>query len=339
MSSYAELKGRLHESGVFRPQLAYYSWQAALSAVLLVLPFALLLLSPPLWVVLLDAGLLAVALTRLAFILHDAGHRQIFARPKHNDAVMLLMGFLTGSSASWWFSSHNDHHNHPNNLDLDPSTMLPILAFSEQQAKARSGVLAFVIRFQAYYFFPLLLLEALGARLASVMFLFAGRARSPRLEALGILAHFVVYGALLFTLLPVGQALLFIAVHQALFGLYMGSVFAPNHKGMLVTSKASRLDFLHRQVLTSRNIKPNPVVDFWLGGLNYQIEHHLFPRIPRNKLREARAIIKDFCIKNSVSYHETSLRQSYAEVLTYLHRVGAPLRRPSSVLDEVTPTV
>ncbi len=338
MSNYAELKGRLHESGVFQRQPGYYGWQAVLSAALFILPFALLLSSPPMWVVVLAGALLAVAMTRLAFILHDAGHRQIFGRPKQNDAVMLLMGLLTGASASWWFSTHNDHHNNPNNLDLDPSTMLPILAFSRRQASARKGVLGFVIRFQAYYFFPLLLLEALGARLASVMFLMSGRARSPRFEALGMLVHVVAYGALLFTLLPVGQALLFMLVHQTLFGLYMGSVFAPNHKGMLVTHKASRIDFLHRQVLASRNIKPNPLVDFWLGGLNYQIEHHLFPTIPRNKLRESRGIIKDFCVENSITYHETTLWQSYVEVLSYLHRVGSPLRQPSLVLDE-SPTV
>ena len=85
-------------------------------------------------------------------------------------------------------------------------------------------------------------------------------------------------------------------------------------------------NFLHRQVLTSRNVVAHPVTDFWYGGLNYRIEHHLFPRLPRNKLREAQPIIRGFCRDHCIVYHETSVLQSYKEILKHLHEVGAPLR-------------
>jgi fatty acid desaturase len=326
MSEYAELKRRLRSAGVFQRQLRYYGFQAVLSAGLLVLPFGLLLMSPPVGVQIVAAGLLAVAYTRLAFIFHDAGHRQVFGQPWQNDWTMLLMGFLTGSSTSWWLRSHNQHHSNPNDLDLDPTTALPILVFSEEQARKRKGLLKAVVRFQAYYFFPLLFLEALGARLASVLFLINGKSRYPLIEGPGMVAHFAIYGAILFALLPLEEALLFMLVHQFLFGFYMGSVFAPNHKGMLVVNEAMRLDFLNRQVRSSRNIKPNPFGDFWLGGLSYQIEHHLFPNIPRNKLKEAREITRHFCMEHSIPYYETGALRAYAEVLQYFHRVVAPLR-------------
>ena len=61
----------------------------------------------------------------------------------------------------------------------------------------------------------------------------------------------------------------------------MGCSFAPNHKGMPVLSAGHTLDFLRKQVLTSRNIRGGWFVDILLGGLNYQIEHHLFPSMPR----------------------------------------------------------
>ena len=92
----------------------------------------------------------------------------------------------------------------------------------------------------------------------------------------------------MFYALSVGQALLFIVVHQALFGLYTGLVFAPNHKGMPILDSDSQLDFVRRQVLTSRDVNAHPLTDFWYGGLNYQIEHHLFPSMPRNKLKKLR---------------------------------------------------
>jgi fatty acid desaturase len=106
----------------------------------------------------------------------------------------------------------------------------------------------------------------------------------------------------------------------------MGCSFAPNHKGMPVLSAEESSDFLRRQVLTSRNIRGGPVVDFVFGGLNYQIEHHLFPSMPRPNLRRAQAIVHDFCERHGVAYRQTGVVTSYAEALRHLHAVGEPLR-------------
>ena len=137
---------------------------------------------------------------------------------------------------------------------------------------------------------------------------------------------FLLYFGLLFYFLNPWQVLAFALVHQGLFGLYYGVVFAPNHKGMLTIDKDNPMDFLHTQVLTTRNVKPGLIADFWYGGLNHQIEHHLFPMMPRNNLGEARKIIKAFCQQHDISYYETSTSRSYWEILSFLHRVGAPVR-------------
>jgi fatty acid desaturase len=144
-----------------------------------------------------------------------------------------------------------------------------------------------------------------------------------------MLIHYALYFGLLFFCLNVWQALLFFAIHRALFGLYLGSVAAPNHKGMLVSEKDAPLDFLHQQILSSRNVKAHPVTDFWYGGLNYQIEHHLFPTIPRNRLKEAQHVVKDFCQEYEIPYHETGFVQSYREIFQHLYAVSAPLRAAS----------
>nr|WP_216628622.1 fatty acid desaturase [Actinopolyspora erythraea] len=69
-------------------------------------------------------------------------------------------------------------------------------------------------------------------------------------------------------------------------------------------------------------------VDFLLGGLNYQIEHHLFPGMPRPNLRHAQPLIHEFCTQRGISYSQCGLLHSYAEVLRHLHAAGAPLRHP-----------
>ena len=190
----------------------------------------------------------------------------------------------------------------------------------------------FVVGYQAFYFVPLLLLEGLGLRLASIQFLIGQRrAKYLLFEPLLLGLHFLVYFGLLFFFLSPWQILGFFLVHQGLFGLYYGTVFAPNHKGMLILDKNKPLDFLRTQVLTTRNVKPGLIADFWYGGLNYQIEHHLFPLMPRNNFGKARKIIKAFCLKHNVSYYETGTFRSYREILSYLHQVGAPVRHSSKI--------
>ena len=116
------------------------------------------------------------------------------------------------------------------------------------------------------------------------------------------------------------------AVHQAVFGLYLGCSFAPNHKGMMIVAAHEKLDYLRRQVLTSRNVRGGWFVDQLLGGLNYQIEHHLFPSMPRPHLRRAQHLVRRFCAEQCIAYTETTLFGSYAIALRYLHSLGEPLR-------------
>ena len=136
-------------------------------------------------------------------------------------------------------------------------------------------------------------------------------------------ASLVVYLALPYYALGLGPAVLFIVVHQLAFGLYFSSVIASNHKGMPFWDEDRPFDFLRQQVLTSRNVMSHPLTDFWYGGLNYQIEHHLFPNMPRNNLRAARVIVRSFCQERGITYYETGLRQSFVEVVQSLRAVSA----------------
>ena len=164
-------------------------------------------------------------------------------------------------------------------------------------------------------------------RLAGIQYMLRRKLKYPVVEPLVMIAHLAVFLGLVFYLLTPGHAVIFLLVHQILFGLYMGAVFAPNHKGMLMIDGDVSLDYLRRQVVTARNINPNPVTDFCYGALNYQIEHHLFPDMPRNRLGEARKIVKAYCQDRGISYYETGPLRATQEILGFLHRTSAPLRR------------
>jgi fatty acid desaturase len=148
--------------------------------------------------------------------------------------------------------------------------------------------------------------------------------RRRRLEGGLLAAHFVFYLSALFTVLSPLQAVAFIVVHQALFGVYLGLTFAPNHKGMPHPDGTE--DFLRKQVLTSRNVRGGRLVELALGGLNHQIEHHLFPAMPTPNLRKAQPIVEAYCVEIGVHYEVTGLADSYAQAFRHLHGVGAELR-------------
>jgi fatty acid desaturase len=226
---------------------------------------------------------------------------------------------------------HTRHHANPNHEGLDPDVEPGALVWTGEQARASRGPARWVNRHQALLFFPLLTLAAVDLRRASVQGLLGAngaKVRARGLELTLLAVHAAVYLVALFTVLPPGLAIAFLAVHQGLFGVYLGSIFAPNHKGMAMPTE--RLDFLRKQVLTSRNVAGGRLTDGLLhvamGGLNHQIEHHLFPGMPTPNVRRARRLVREFCAEVGVPYHETGLVRSWAESLGQLRTASAPLR-------------
>jgi fatty acid desaturase len=134
--------------------------------------------------------------------------------------------------------------------------------------------------------------------------------------------HFAGYLTVVALVMSPAHAIAFIVVQQGLLGVYLGCAFAPNHKGMPVLGEQDNLDYLRRQVLTSRNVSGGPLVETLLGGLNYQIEHHLFPSMPRPSLRRCRSLVRAFCAQHELPYCELNLVASYAQVLRALHTAG-----------------
>jgi fatty acid desaturase len=330
--SYADLKRRIVERGLLEPQPRYYTLKLIASGTLLALSLtALALLTNP-WLQLLNAVVLAVCFAQVAFLAHDAGHHQIVRRGWFFTVLTLTLGnLLLGVSARWWTAKHNAHHSHPNQDDHDPDIDIPVLAFTEEQARAMRGPRRIIGSYQAYWLLPLLLFQALSMRLMGALFLLQRRGGRAYLELTLIALHLVLYFWLLLLRHDLLPALGLFAITQGLFGVYLGAAFAPNHKGMPVLPADSALGFLPRQVLTARNVRGHWLADFCLGGLNYQIEHHLFPSMPRNRLREASVIIRAFCAAHEIPYHETSAWTSYREVVAHLNRISRIVRRSASV--------
>lgn len=324
VSTYTELARNVRASGLLKRRYGFY-WSLIVGLVAAFagvwVAFAIVGNS---WFQLVVAAAFAVVLAQFGYLGHDSAHRQIFASNRWNDwAARVISGLFVGLSHGWWQGKHNRHHANPNKEGADPDIAAGVLAFTPNVARDRRGLGARVTHRQGYFFFPLLLLEGLHLHVSSIRTIFSRQSvKHRRWDATFITTRLVGYVAVLLIFLPPGKAAAFFGVQMAVFGLLLGGSFAPNHIGMPIVPANLKIDFLQRQVLMSRNIRGGQFVDFALGGLNHQIEHHLFPNMPRPNLRRVKSMVREHCAAHSIPYHETSLTSAYGSVVRYLNKVG-----------------
>ncbi|KAF2414761.1 acyl-CoA desaturase [Microbacterium sp. B35-04] len=328
--AYTEVSQVVRETGL----LARAQWFYALVGAALVLALGgaitgFILLGDT-WYQLLIAGALGVIFTQVSFLAHEAAHRQILASGPANDRLgRVLASGIVGISLSWWNNKHNRHHANPNRVGKDPDIEVDTIRFLEEDAAKVSRLGALITRKQGWLFFPLLTLEGLNLHFLGLKHLLSrGEVKGRWIELSLIAVRFALYLTPLFLFLPVGMAFAFLGVQLAVFGVYMGASFAPNHKGMPIIAADAKLDFFSKQVRTSRNIRGGWWATMLMGGLNYQVEHHLFPSMARPHLAKTREIVMEQCRTRGVPYTETSLIQSYGIVIAYLNRVGLAARDP-----------
>ena len=331
VSEFTALTRTVQDAGLMRRRYGYYWTRFAVLTLALAALVAVFVFLGPTWWQLAVAAALALVLGQVMFLGHDAAHRQIFRSGRWNDwASLIVANLYAGMSYGWWTHKHSRHHAKPNQVDADPDIASGVLVFTtEDLPRARVGPRGWFAARQGWLFFPLLLLEGLNLHVSGVRTIVGrGEVRRRPVEIALVTLRLGGYLGLVFGLLPPGMALAFLGVQLGLFGLYMGAVFAPNHKGMPIVPRDARIDFLRRQVLMSRNIRGGRVTDWLMGGLNHQIEHHLFPSMARPHLRRVRPIVREFCESRGIPYTETSLVGSYAIVVRYLNRVGLAARDP-----------
>ena len=290
----------------------FLAWAATINGWWMVLAFAIV-------------ALLGVMSAQYGFIAHEAAHRQIFRNNKLNDWTgLILANLFAGLSYGFWLKKHNKHHQRPNQIGEDPDIAIRVLSFTTESKMSKKGIERWFSDRQGYLFPMLLLFTGFDLLLDSV----AGMGRKDRsigirvLEfSLMLIRQFAPYVVLAIMFGPFWAMAMWFVMMMS-FGFFMGAAFAPNHKGMPLVEKDSSLDFFSRQVLTSRNIKGSWLKDNLMGGLNYQVEHHLFPSMARPYLRKTHQIVSEYCRQNDVTLVEMNLLASYKTIMQHLNKVG-----------------
>lgn len=318
----------------------FYIGQAVMILALCATSLCMLMFMEGFWLrVVVNAVLLAAfASAQTGFLMHEDVHGQIFdsqANPGWQMLVGVSLDFLLGSSRLWWEAKHNiEHHLHPNDPDQDPDIVkIELMAFTLQQAEAKTGICRLTTRYQHLLLPVFLLFQPWHMRFAAAQWLCKEKPAGA-LAGLSLMGlHLVAYGGVLLLCLPPWQALTFAFLHNAALGVYFGVAFLLNHTGMQIQSTDKPDDFCV-QVLTARNISGGWLVTFLMGGLNYQIEHHLRPEMPVRQYKKFAKPVKQLCEKEGITYHCVSFWEGCVEAYVHLRTVAqcAARSRPSGAV-------
>jgi fatty acid desaturase len=320
--AYAHLKAEVARAGLFERSLRFYAGLALFAfGGYAASVYAIAVLDQP---ALLGLACLSFSFfsVQVAGLMHDSGHRAVFASVRNNDLLGYVSAALLGMVFDNWKTRHNMHHAHPNQEDLDPDMEVPFIAVSGEALARKAGVQRWLLRFQAYYYFPLGSIVSFSNRLGTVTYFLRNRSLAEAwklaLYATGIAFLFVSP----FLAFSFEKALfVFLAVHLST-GVYLANCFAPNHKGMPVVAPGETYSFLEQQVITARNVRGGFLTDLLLVGLNHQVEHHLFPYTPRDKLRRLQPYVVAACREAGIPYTEVGLVETNRILLGELHAVG-----------------
>ena len=261
----------------------------------------------------LAAVLMGFLVHKCGILGHDASHGYFFKSDKINKLfAVLLMDVWGGVGSYYWHQFHDRlHHMHTFTVGTDLDIQTAGGAFSPVKTWP-----AAVMKFQHIYYwvlFPFIIPVFIKDSLEMIW-----QKMGPRDRALAVVRKttLLIWPAYLVSLFGWGPALLFWAIQLSVSGFFVHMIFMPNHFGLkpFTTEEEKDMSWLERQLRSSRNLSGGAFAFWFYGGLNRQVEHHVFPTVPRHHWRKIEVSLKAVCKKYDLPYYEVTPWQSYVEI-------------------------
>ena len=332
---FRDLRLRLKREGLFESNKVFYVYKTSTTFALVAVGAYVLAAYGHTWMGYMSAAVLvALFLQQSGWLAHDYLHHQVFENRKLNYAAGYVIGNLCqGFSSAWWRNKHNTHHAACNWIDdkggaLDPDIdTIPYLAWSaDMLGQVQTPLEKFLVRYQQYTIAPLLSIARLSWSLESIKYVLYSPTMEKDgfvLEAVLIALHYICYLGFVSAHLGVLGGLGFFALNQVLASIFLSLVFVQSHNAMDTANNS--FDWFRTQVLTTRNVTSDFAHDWFTGGLNMQIEHHLFPTLPRHNLRQTRTYVREICEKHGIPYEECGVVEGSSKILEHLGKVSEAL--------------
>ncbi|KAH6955018.1 hypothetical protein HG530_015458 [Fusarium avenaceum] len=271
----------------------------------------------------LSAFLLGFLWHQLSFTVHDAGHMGI----THNYLIdscigALIADFMGGLSIGWWKRNHNVHHVVTNAPEHDPDIEhMPLFAVSHrllgslrstyyERVMTYDAVAKVLLRIQAWTYYPLLALARFNLYRLSWDFLLMSRGpkKGPALiiwwlEVIGQVFFWTWFGyGLVYNMLPDNWTRFYFVMISNITASPLHVQIVLSHFAMSTVELGPQESFPQKQLRTTMDIDCPEWLDFFHGGLQFQVIHHLFPRVPRHNLRATQKLVQKFCDEVNIPY-------------------------------------
>lgn len=249
-----------------------------------------------------------VLCTSIAMCGHEGSHKSFSASPRRNALLVhLVFPLFAGLSALYWREKHDRlHHGHPNVEGMDPDIKpFPFASSLAAHQECNRSERWFQRNLQRYAFWPMSLLMTVGMRRSSMVYL-GGYARTQGVDRAWLadvaclVVHYTCWIVVPSIVWGPFTGLVFYAAIWSVVGVCLALVFAPAHVGLPIVHDQHH-DWLH-QIETTRNLELPRLISVFFIGLDYQVEHHLFPRIPHMNLPRAAAITRAWCARGQTPY-------------------------------------
>merc|ERR1711939_498492 len=283
------------------------------------------------------AVLLGLCWHQVTFVVHDAGHTEVFGS-YHADRVLgsFIASWFGGLSVGWWCDNHNIHHLVTNHPEHDPDIQhIPFFAISTRffgnlystyyrRTMLMDAASRFFVSIQHKLYYIVMSLARFNLFANSYTYLlFKAKPDFYRnLELVGVAFFWLWFGGGILRNIPdVGTRIGFVVLS------FM--VTSPLHVQIVLSHFAQSTEdlglyesFPARQLRTTMDVTCHENIEFVHGGLNMQVTHHLFPRLPRHHLRAASALIKEFAKQQGLEYHTYHFIEGNGRVLDVLRGVA-----------------
>ncbi|KMT20388.1 hypothetical protein BVRB_1g003860 [Beta vulgaris subsp. vulgaris] len=286
-------------------------------------------------------ALLGMAWIQSAYLGHDSGHYQIMATPGYNKVAQILTGnCLTGISMAWWKWTHNAHHILCNSLDNDPDLQhIPVFAVSTKFFHNMTSVFygrkmdfdpvaRFLVSYQHMTYYPVMVVARINLYVQTFLLLLNPNRKiiNRGLNIMGIMVFWTWY-PLLVSCLPTWEERILFVLSSFVVTAFQHIQFTLNHfSADVYVGQPKGNDWVEKQTFGSIDINVASYMDWLFGGLQFQLEHHLFPRLPRCNLRKVSPVVKDLCKKHNMPYRSLTFWEANISTLKTLRDAALQAR-------------
>jgi len=293
------------------------------------------------------AGLMGLFWQQLAGIGHDLGHSAVSHVFWKDHLIGSSLAALMGLSTCWWKRNHNTHHVVCNSVEHDPDIQhMPLIAVTPKVFEkpywstyykkwvSMDALAEFLVSNQHIIFYPMMAFARFNLYAQSWIQLLSSEPLHYRKTEICSMSIFFAWMLGVAGSMPTWrEAVCWLVVSHAVAGLLHVQIVISHWAMETYHGHAyndDRDEWYITQLKTTMNIATPPVLDWLHIGLQFQIEHHLFPRLPRHNLRKARDLVKAVCKKHNIHYHEPGFFEANMETLRALYRTSRVARQGRS---------